>query len=661
MAFGALWRLATGAVALTLPAMVVFADPGQAASGTTPVAGAQPSWAVTSADRGPAAASTPINGRIWLAYQDPAGLARFDQEVSTPGNAAYGHYLTPAQFRAHFGPTRAQQRAVASWARSTGLAVTAVTNHYVAVKGSVAQAQRAFSVQLHKFLVKNQLQIAPESTPRVPAALAPNVMTITGLDSAPHEMKPADSLPPPPSNRWAPGPCARYYGETKATNLPTAYGASAPWNVCGYTPDQLRSAYGATRSGLTGKGVTVAVVDAYASPTILSDANTYFASHGDAGFATGQFTQNLPTSWNSVSACGNWFTEEHIDVEAAHAMAPDANIVYVGASSCNDNDFQDALARVVDNHLASIVSNSWTAPEDQETPALRATYDSILQQGNAEGIGMYFSSGDAGYNDPATARGAGEGSDKLQASYPASSPYATGVGGTALAIGSRGNYEYEADYGIFRDPLTSAGTSWADPLPGTYPADFYQGGGGGTSYAYSQPSYQAGIVPNSLSETLPNGTSAPPMRVTPDVAMDADPNTGMIIGLTATQPDGSTAYSTARWGGTSLAAPLFAGMQALAEQAKGEPIGFANGAIYHGYRGHLFTDITAQNPGNPLDFALNWYTNPSTASGPILTYLATTGTDGAGPALLAATPGYDAATGVGSPNYGYLMSFMSYR
>src|SRR5262249_810253 len=148
----------------------------------------------------------------------------------------------------------------------------------------------------------------------------------------------------------------------------------------------------------------------------------------------------------SVSACGNWFTEEHIDVEATHAMAPDANIVYVGAASCNDNDFQDALARVVDNHLASIVSNSWTAPEDEEPPALRATSDSIRQQGNAEGIGMYFSSGEGGYNDPATARGAGEGSDKLQASYPASSPYATGVGGTALAIGSRGNYEYEADY-----------------------------------------------------------------------------------------------------------------------------------------------------------------------------------------------------------------------
>jgi subtilase family serine protease len=207
-------------------------------------------------------------------------------------------------------------------------------------------------------------------------------------------------------------------------------------------------------------------------------------------------------------------------------MAPAANVVYEGDASCNDNDFQDALARIVDNHLASIVSNSWTAPEDLETAALRATYDSILQHGAAEGIGMYFSSGDAVYNDPATARGASSGSDKLQTSCPTSSPYATGVGGTTLGIGSSGDYKFEFDYGVFRDKLNAAGTGWTDTLPGTCPADFYQRGGDGTSYDYPQPSYQSATVPSSLSGRLPNGTSTTAMRVTPDVSMDADPTLG---------------------------------------------------------------------------------------------------------------------------------------
>jgi subtilase family serine protease len=568
--------------------------------------------------------------------------------------------LTPSQFEAQFGPTVAEEQAVASWARNTGLSVTEVNRHYIAVSGDIASAQKAFSVPFHQYSVKGHLQTAPEDNVLIPAAIAPSVMTITGLDSATHFLRPADALPPPPKNRWTPSPCDTYYNQSKATNLPPdAVGKSVPWNVCGYTPDQLRSAYGATRSGLTGKGVTVAVLDAYASPTMLSDANAYSASLNDTGFAAGQYTENLPSTWSSVAACGGngWYTEEHIDVEAVHAIAPDANVVYVGASSCSDVDFQDALARIVDNHLASIVTNSWFAPEDQETAPLRATYDSIFQQGIAEGIGMYFCTGDAGYNDPATAIGASYGSDQMQTSYPASSPYVTGVGGTALEIGQTGSYGAEFDYGVFRDKLNDSGTGWTDPQPGIYPADFYTGGTGGTSYDYPEPTYQSVIVPPELTTKLPNGTtSTTAMRETPDVAMDADPDTGMIVGLTATQPDGSVAYSTARWGGTSLATPLFAAMQALAQEAQGTAIGFANPSIYSRYSD--FNDIRGAISGHPLDFAVNWYTTPTTQSGPVLTYLATAGIDGSGTALLAAQPGYDAATGVGSPNYNYLESFV---
>jgi subtilase family serine protease len=120
--------------------------------------------------------------------------------------------------------------------------------------------------------------------------------------------------------------------------------------------------------------VTVAIVGAYDSPTMLSDASQYSADNGDPQFAPGHYTENLPSSWNSTGPCGGggWFNEQSIDVEALHGMAPAAKLVYLGAASCFDNDFQDALLRVVDNHLADIISNSWDGTDNQEAPFMAA-------------------------------------------------------------------------------------------------------------------------------------------------------------------------------------------------------------------------------------------------------------------------------------------------
>ena len=94
-----------------------------------------------------------------------------------------------------------------------------------------------------------------------------------------------------------------------------------------------------------------------------------------------------------------WYGEETLDVEAVHGMAPNANVVYVGAASCADSDLLAALALIVDNHLASIVSDSWGEPYDNAT--LVTTYDEVFQAGAAEGIGFFFSAGDSGYESPA--------------------------------------------------------------------------------------------------------------------------------------------------------------------------------------------------------------------------------------------------------------------
>ena len=659
------WRaaLTTAAAAALVGGALAYATPAQASSARVPIAGTHPSWATASTRVSPQAVTTgTVDARVYLAGQNQAGLASYATAVSTPGNALYGHYLTPSQVMAAYGPTSAQVSAVQNWLTENGLTVTNVKDEmggYVEVTGSVQEAAKAFGATFGMFKGPDgKKDRAPAQTATAPAGVAGDVLTVSGLDTAQHLAKPADDLPPPGPNYWVAPPCSQYYGQKIAVSEPSAYGSKQPWTNCGYTPRQIRGAYHVTQSGMTGKGQTVAIVDAYASPTMLSDANQFATVTGDKPFAPGQYTQYLSSTWSNTDVCGasGWYGEESLDVEAVHGEAPDANVVYVGAASCFDSDLIDALALIVDKHLASIVSDSWGEPAD--TAAEVPVYEEIFQAGAAEGIGFNFSSGDSGYESPVE----DPGSDMNQPDYPTSSPWVTSVGGTSLAIGRSNNYEFETSWGTLLDPLSSSGKSWAYPPPGVYP-DYYDGSsGGGVSYQFTQPSYQKGVVPNSLATALPNGSTSPtPMRVVPDVSALADPSTGMLVGQTTLQPNGTTyAFSLSRIGGTSVACPVFAGIEADAQQAAGHVLGFANPAIYKRYGTSAFHDVT-NHPLGPgyLAEVRNNYTDPSTKTGPLITYLRTLGIDGEGADALPAVKGYDDATGVGSPAR-YIQSFFGH-
>jgi subtilase family serine protease len=166
------------------------------------------------------------------------------------------------------------------------------------------------------------------------------------------------------------------------------------------------------------------------------------------------------------------------------------------------------------------------------------------------------------------------------------------------------------------------------------------------------------VVPTSLSEKqLDGSTTSSPMRVIPDVAADADNNTGLLVGQTQTYPDGSTQYHETRWGGTSLACPLFAGLQALAQQADGgSAIGFANPQLYGRAGTAAYEDVTDAPLGAQPLFGVvrNNYIDPSDSASTITTRLDTFAHDG----QLHATTGYDNVTGVGAPSAaGYLGSW----
>ncbi|WP_369362635.1 protease pro-enzyme activation domain-containing protein [Streptomyces sp. CG4] len=627
--------LIAGGLVFGLPAAHAADDP---TPGRDTLAGTKPSWATAEADKGAASDSARVSARVYLAGRDAAGLAAYAKAVSDPSSASYGRYLSAGQAQARFGAAKAQVAAVKAWLTSEGLKVTRVTRHYVAVTGNVAAAQKAFGTQLHNYAKGAGTYRAPVKEASVPKSLNGAVLTVTGLDDAPHMTTHHDQLPPPERVVRDSGPFSSYYGSNIASTLPDAYGTKIPYAVRGYTGKQLRAAYGAGR--YTGKGVRIAITDAYASPTIAFDAATYAKKHGDAAWTTGQLRQVLPRNYTRTKKCdaAGWYGEETLDVEAVHAVAPGAQITYVGASSCDDDDQLDALSKTVDNHLADIVSNSWGSVEARETPDRAAAYDRVFQLGAVEGIGFYFSSGDDG-DEVAKSK-------TKQVDAPANSAWVTAVGGTSLAVGKGNSYLWETGWGTEGAALSTDGKSWRG-----FPGKFTSGAGGGTSKTVAEPYYQKGVVPDALAKA--HGATG--NRVVPDIAAIADPNTGFLIGQTQTLPDGKTrAYDEKRTGGTSLAAPVIAAVQALAQQARcGKPIGFANPSIYARYGSKVYHDVTDNPTGSQLAVARVDFINHYDATRGLITSVVSLGKDSS----LKAVNGYDDVTGVGTPASGYVQSY----
>jgi subtilase family serine protease len=458
------------------------------------------------------------------------------------------------------------------------------------------------------------------------------VLSVSGLDTTRHLLR-HDVTPPPDGFRNA-RPCSRYYGQVSATyqadfktKLPKFQGKTLPYAICGYKGTQFRGAYeGAQQGKLSGKGVTVAIIDAYASPTIKQDAAQYASRNGDADYANGQYTQVVPGSFTNQDVCGEngWWGEQTLDVEAVHAMAQDANIRYYAAQSCEDTDFLPVYNKLLDENKASIITNSYGDAGEDVDPSLVSGEEQAFMQAAMQGVTFMFSSGDSG--DEVANTGT------KQPDYSASDPYVTAVGGTADAIGSDNAMRAQTGWGTKKYSLSSNGNSWN--LVG-----WLYGAGGGDSALFNKPSYQQGVVPGSYGAG----------RAVPDIAMDADPTTGMLIGQTQRFPDGDY-YSEFRIGGTSLASPLFAGMTALASQHAGGRLGFLNPTLYSQFGSPLFNDVK----GNPAD-AGNVradYVNGVDASDGIAYSVRTFNQDSS----LAVKQGWDDVTGIGSPKAAWLTS-----
>ena len=649
------------AITTALPAA---ADPSQPRT----VLQDQPSWTSQAPVAGDVPAAQPQRLVVVLNLRDESGAEALSSAVSDPASPQYRQYLSSADWRSRFAPTDATVAQVTDWLASQGFSIGSIpANHrYIPFSGTTAQVQSAFATTLKDYTKDGQPTAAPAAPLSVPTAVAGAIAAVGGLDAsatksplhltgaedvtqgangkransptslAPQDATPQDVLPPPKPVFRNSGPCSAYYGEKPAATVPQILPDPLTYAPCGYKPGQLRSAYGTDltlKAGYDGRGTTVAVVDAYASSTILADTQKY-ASRNDPQhpFRAYQFAQSLPTTYSFVNECGaaGWYPEETMDVQAVHAMAPAANILYVGASSCADLDLTAAVNTVVDNQLAQVITNSYGDKGEPASVAdVEETHQSLLQAA-AQGISVLFSSGDNGDEIANTGT--------RQVDYPASDPWVTAVGGTSLAVGKTNNYLFEQGWGTGKAVLTSG--AWT-PNP---PAYLY-GGGGGTSRLFAQPAYQKNVVPTAISNYFHNG----PHRAVPDVAMVGDPNTGFLIGQSQTFPDGKIRYSEYRIGGTSLSSPLFAGVIAVADQVVGGSLGFLNYKLYQRAGTPAYRDVASQGVTDGV--VRVDYTNGFDGSAGLTTSLRTFNQTG----TISTRPGYDDVTGLGTPNIAGLL------
>ncbi len=620
--------IAVGAGALAVPFLMAPADATPSANARTVLAGTQPSWASSARQVGTPSSSSTITFQAVLPLRNAAGAEALADAVSNPKSAQYKHYLTAKQFNARFAPSAGTVKSVSSYLSKQGFTVkgAAPGNRWISVSGTVSQVNKAFGTTLRNYSYKGKVLRAPSRAASVPQSIRSQVMTFTGLDQSaalahPLSHRVAASTPvqkTPAAAAPAPSACSNYWDQHEQ-RLPAAYAGkdSFPTYICGYVGDQLQSAYGtksALINGRDGHGVTVGIIDAYGSPTMLSDLTQYSNLVGLPAPTKGQYSEKLFTPFDQQAECGGeagWNGEQTLDVEAVHSMAPGAKIFYAGATNCGDG-IDAALNWMIQNQKADLISNSYGyAGEDITASEINAQH-SMFVQAAAQGIGLYYSTGDRG--DEAGATGV------VQPDYPSSDPKVTGVGGTSIGIDAAGNRLWEHSYGVFIDRVLPDYSDYSEALPG----EFNQGGGGGTSTLFKQPAYQKGVVPASLSKMYGNKA----MRTVPDVSALGDPYTGFLVGQTE---DG--VFGTYGIGGTSLSCPLFAGIQALVSQGLSAPIGFANPALYSLSGSKAYNDITP--PRTPVAIS-----NPSG------TYLGTLDHD----TSLQTTHGYDNATGIGSPN-----------
>jgi subtilase family serine protease len=630
-------------VGVVAPAASAQMYPGTAGADRATVDGSTPAWATPQAKVGGVDGKAQRHIEVALQLRDQSGAEALARAVSTPGSPSYGQHLSSQQFNQRFAATDQTVAQVSSWLRGQGLRVTAVSgnHHFIDASGDNATLERAFGTQLATYRHtskdgKTRDLVAPQSAVSLPRQIRADISAVVGLDDSDKTIVTQQVIDGGPRLNTGVKPsaangsdqsCARYWAETNNSTVPQKYGAGDQSNIlCGYLTGQMRSIYGLS-AGNTGAGVNVGIVGAYNLVSVADDTNRAAKDFGNTPLAPGQYTAVLPDSFNNTPDCEGpdaWAGEQALDVQAVHTMAPAAKITYYAGKDCEAGIYE-ALNTAVQQNTVAVITNSWLhAGEDDVPQATRDQLNAITVQAAIQGQAVLFCSGDSGDNSGLQ--------PNAQPSFPASNPFVTAVGGTAVALDANGKTKFVTGWEDSGNVLS--GGQWS-PLPDKQ-GHFAGGSGGGISHIYSAPDYQSGVVPAS---------AAGGHRAVPDISTLASAYTGMAIGYTGAQ--GYFEYSS---GGTSLASPLLAGLVADAQQSqKVSRLGFLNPAIYSLAGTSAITDVTAHPSGiwTPGMDGFGGVPVPTTRGDYLIDF-------DSHPQSLQSGKGWDAVTGVGTPNAEFL-------
>ncbi|MEI9983358.1 MAG: S53 family peptidase [Aliidongia sp.] len=557
-------------------------------------------------DLGPVDTATPMSGMVWLksrneAQLDAAVASRYD--VNSP---FYHQWLSPAEV-AGFGPAASDIQTLVASLRAQGLTIEHISDDGTAIKvsGTAERVGAAFGTSFHFKTVAGRKVFLNQAEPQYRGAhaeLVDHVATLNGIGMEPFALRqvdPATGQPRAGVLATTPNPLSNFTNQCFGPSTTvTATGTASDGGTvvasyqgpqylpdilfgpfCAYTAQQMVTHYGlgaVYAQGWTGKGQTIVLVDAFGSPTITADANTFSTAMGLPALTSKNFQIVYPDGQPPV-ASNTWVDEISLDVEWAHAIAPEAKIVLVVAPTDDSTELAYVLQYAVSHKLGTVISNSFGVPETPDTPAEPNLYSSpagarqfnnIIKRAAAQGIAVNTATGDHGDYGVGKPLGA--------ASVPADSQYGTAVGGTSLNVPSDKG-PVDSAWGLVAAGLVAAGGVPIDP-PKAASAAAGGGGGGGESIYLTKPAFQ---------KNLP-GTG----RQLPDVSAVADPQTGAIIVMTE---NGAPTFSLI--GGTSLASPVFSAIWALANQAAGEPLGQAAPIIANMASGAL-TDILPISTSN---------------------------------------------------------------
>jgi subtilase family serine protease len=663
---------ASGAQASTAPAAV--------SPTLIPLSGSLP--ATTDPQTGAFTASS-MSVEVALAPRDEAGLSAELKAVYTQGNAQYGRFLAQGQFDASYAPTTATTNGVAAYLRSAGLTVSSTNSPFlIRATGSSAKISAAFHTDLRTYRDRQGAKYySNSSSVRLPASIASAISGVVGLANTVRlqslAVRPAASGKAGAASSSSSASCETGYVTTAelfdlvTNNVGFPYGYGGAPGCAGLTPSQTNSMYGAPAASprTEGAGVTAAVFElsAYQESDIDTWATHYYGKRYTAPLENvtvdgGPLAPVCPAGDTCPAEYNGYSSDIEVDadIETTLAVAPDVShlIVYNAPNDETGQTELDEYTAIANQDAASTISSSWGVCENDVTSGYVESENTIFEQMALQGQSLFSSSGDTG----AFGCIRSDGTTVVNVGDPSSQPWVTSVGGTSFEGDNPGTNPNpgtpakgtETVWNVHNLCSDQAAAADNDEQGGYFWCAETGAGGGGSSQWWGRPFYQRGPGVTSATttysgETVANGETActlakkgTPCREVPDISAMADPYNGYSEYCTGSA---STPYSYCAtfsgeeaapgWfaiGGTSLSSPLWGALIADRDSFTGHRSGNINPLLYAWFDtdpGKYFNDITGH--GKLQQAATNNGLYPT-------------------------TPGYDEATGIGTPKFAAIIT-----